>query len=322
MASPSFVPSTASAKLIALVGPTGTGKTELSLDIAEAIVAQGGRAEVVNADAMQLYRGMDIGTAKLPETQRRGIAHHLFDVLDITEESTVAAYQPAARATIDDILSRGATPILVGGSGLYVSAVLYEFDFPGTDPTIRARLETEAETLGVAMLAQRLQELDPLGAAVIDQQNPRRVVRALEVIELTGKPLSAGLPEAPTPWRDSAVIGLRDDRATLTDRLDRRVRGMWEEGLLDEVAALRDQGLERGVTASRAIGYAQALAQLNGERSEAEAIAETQALTRRYARRQMSWFKRYPAIRWFQAGAADLAARALDDSDPGDGLEP
>lgn len=321
MASRSSAPSSQQARLIAVVGPTGTGKTELSLEIAETIIARGGRAEIVNADAMQLYRGMDIGTAKLAAHERRGIPHHMFDVLDVTEESTVAAYQPVARAIIDEILAREATPILVGGSGLYVSAVLYEFEFPGTDAQLRARLEHEAETVGISALYQRLQALDPLGAAVIDQHNPRRVIRALEVIELTGKPLSAGLPEAPTPWREVTIVGLRDDRAQLTTRLDERVIGMWRAGLLDEVAALREHGLERGVTASRAIGYAQALSQLKGERTEREAIEETQALTRRYARRQMSWFKRYPGIRWFQAGQPGLAARALDTTDPGDGID-
>lgn len=308
-------------RVIAVVGPTGTGKTELSLDVAEQLADHGG-AEIVNADAMQLYRGMNIGTAKLPADRRRGIPHHLFDVLDVTHESTVAAYQPLARKNCDEIIARGATAILVGGSGLYVSAVLFDFEFPGTDLEVRARLEQEAQTHGLDALIRRLTELDPLGAAVIDQNNPRRVIRALEVIEVTGKPISAGLPEQPVFWRETEIVGLRDSREALTARLDARVERMWESGLLDEVAALRDQGIERGVTASRAIGYAQALAQLNGELSEADAIAHTQALTRRYARRQMSWFKRYPGIRWFQAGSENLARRVLDPNDIGDGLEP
>lgn len=306
--------------LIAVVGPTGTGKTELSLDLAEAL---GGAtaAEIVNADAMQFYRGMNIGTAKLPASEHRGISHHLFDILDVHEESTVAAFQPRARAVIDSICERTRTAIMVGGSGLYVSSVLFEFDFPGTDSELRNRLEHEAERDGIDSLFARLFELDPIGAAVVDRKNPRRVIRALEIIELTGEPISAGLPAQPVHWRPASIVGLKEDRATLTDRLDRRVQRMWSDGLLDEVAALRELGLERGITASRAIGYAQALGQIKGELSEAEAIEQTQALTRRYARRQMSWFKRYPGIRWFQAGSANLTARVLDVADPGDGLE-
>lgn len=309
-------------EIIALVGPTGTGKTKLSLDIAQALEQQGRTAEIVNADAMQLYRGMDIGTAKLPERERRGITHHMFDVLDVTEESTVATYQPSVRNVMSDIITRDRTPILVGGSGLYVSSALFEFEFPETDHAVRARLEKEADERGVDALFERLREHDPLGALVIDRKNPRRVIRALEVIELTGKPISSGLPEAPKFWRPAMLVGLRDARNLLTARLDARVLEMWREGILDEVRSLRERGLERGLTASRAIGYAQALAQLNGEMSETEAIEQTQALTRRYARRQMSWFKRYPGIRWFQAGSPDLAARVLDRSDHGDGLEP
>lgn len=308
------------AELIAVVGPTGTGKTELSLDLAERL-GGAGKAEILNADAMQLYRGMNIGTAKLPQSERRGIAHHLFDVLDVTEESTVAAYQPLARQQADDVISEGRTPILAGGSGLYVSSVLYEFDFPGTDASLRERLEREAATEGIDSLFAQLVERDPVGAQTVDRQNPRRVIRALEIVELTGKPMSIGLPSEPTAWRSANIIGLKDERGALTERLDRRVEAMWQRGLLEEVEVLRARGIEQGVTASRAIGYAQALAQLTGDLSEAEAIEQTQALTRRYARRQMSWFKRYPGIRWFQAGASDLADRALDLADPGDGLE-
>ena len=298
--------------IIAVVGPTGTGKTELSLDLAEALAQRSIAAEIVNADAMQLYRGMDIGTAKLPAAERRGIRHHMFDVLEVSEESTVASYQPAARQIIDEVIARGAVPILVGGSGLYVSAVLFEFDFPGTDGAVRERLEAEAAEHGVEVLFERLQTLDPLGAAVIDRKNPRRVIRALEVFEITGKPISAGLPTEPVPWRSALVIGLNDEREALTARLDARVERMWRDGLLDEVQQLIPAGIASGITASRAIGYAQALAQLAGEIDEPEAIAQTQALTRRYARRQVSWFKRYPSIEWMQAGSSDLAEHILE----------
>lgn len=298
--------------IIAVVGPTGTGKTELSLDLAEALAQRSIAAEIVNADAMQLYRGMDIGTAKLPAAERRGIPHHMFDVLEVSEESTVASYQPAARQIIDEVIARGAVPILVGGSGLYVSSVLFEFDFPGTDGAVRERLEAEAAANGVDALFERLQTLDPLGAAVIDRHNPRRVIRALEVFEITGKPISAGLPAEPVPWRSALVIGLNDEREALTARLDARVERMWRDGLVDEVQQLIPAGIASGITASRAIGYAQALAQLAGEIDEPEAIAQTQALTRRYARRQVSWFKRYPSIEWVQAGSSDLAEHILE----------
>lgn len=260
---------------------------------------------------MQLYRGMDIGTAKLPESERRGIPHHLFDVLDVEEEATVARYQPIARAAITDILERGKSAILVGGSGLYVSSVLYDFQFPGSDPEIRARLEGELATLGPGILYQRLAGLDAEVAARIGQHNGRRIVRALEVAEITGSPVAGMLPDAPVYWRETSIIGLTAPRPELTARLDARVHGMWAAGLLDEVTALRVAGLERGVTASRAIGYAQAMNQLAGELSEADAIAETQALTRRYARRQVSWFKRYADIAWLNYDAPDLVDRAM-----------
>lgn len=315
------------AAMFALVGPTGTGKSDLSLDLAERIEHSAGsvaaqRAEIVNADAMQLYRGMDIGTAKLPESERRGIPHHLFDVLEVTDESTVAAYQRDARAVITQIESRGGTPIIVGGSGLYVSAALFEFEFPGTDPDIRKRLEAEADHDGIAKLLERLRTLDPETAQAVDQSNPRRVIRALEIVELTGKPARIGLPEQPVAWHPVSLVGLFDSRESLVARLDRRVEHMWQKGMLDEVSRLRELGLEHGVTARRAIGYAQALAQLSGEMTEQQAIEQTKVLTRRYARRQMSWFKRYPGIRWFRAGAEDLVDRILDDADPGDPLEP
>jgi tRNA dimethylallyltransferase len=297
--------------VICIIGPTGTGKSELSLNLAERLAAAGRPAEVINADAMQLYRGMDIGTAKLPAADRRGIPHHLLDVLDVTTESTVAQYQADARAAVDDIVERGATPILVGGSGLYVASVVYDFQFPASDKTVRARLEAELEAQGAGALYGRLAALDPAIASRIGSQNTRRLVRALEVAELTGSPIAGMLPDAPVYWRPTRIVGLRAPREELVARLDERVRGMWRGGLLDEVRGLVPQGLERGITASRAIGYAQALQQLAGTATEAEAIEQTQQLTRRYARRQVSWFRRYADIVWFDYDDPDLVSSAV-----------
>ncbi len=289
----------ASPRLWAVVGATGTGKTALSLDLVEALAARGRPAEIVNADAMQLYRGMDIGTAKLPETARRGIRHHLFDVLDVTDEAAVAWYQKAARTTISGIHGRGADAVLVGGSGLYVSSVLFDFRFPPRDPELRARLETELDAHGPGALYARLRERDAVTAGKVDPRNGRRIVRALEILELGERTHGAALPAEPVLWHDDTrIIGVSMPRADLVARLDARVEGMWRDGLIAEVRMLRERGLERGVTARRAIGYAQALAQLAGDLTEADAIAETQALTRRYARRQVSWFKRYDRLRW------------------------
>lgn len=299
----------ATPRLWAVVGATGTGKTALSLDLAEALAAAGRTAEIVNADAMQLYRGMDIGTAKLPERERRGIPHHLFDVLDVTDDAAVAWYQDAARAAIAEIHGRGADAVLVGGSGLYVSSVLFDFRFPPRDEELRARLEAELEDRGPGALFARLRELDPATADKVDPRNGRRIVRALEVLELGARTHGAMLPEEPVLWhRATEIIGVAVPRDELVQRLDARVEAMWRDGLLDEVRALRERGLERGVTARRAIGYAQALAELAGEMSDAEAIAETQALTRRYARRQVSWFKRYDGLRWVEPGTIPDAA--------------
>ena len=273
--------------IIAIVGATGTGKSGLSLDLAERLAARGTPAEIVNADAMQLYRGMDIGTAKLTVAERRGIPHHLLDVLEISDESSVAAYQADARAAIDDILARGAVPILVGGSGLYVSSVLWDFTFPGTDPSIRATLEAELESSGPGILYQRLVDLDPAAAASIGPHNGRRLVRALEVIQITGEPFGAGLPDDSAPWRPVTILGLQSPRETLVPRLNARVERMWADGLIDEVRGL--DSVRLGVTAARAIGYAQALAELDGELTEPEAIEQAAALTRRYARRQVGY---------------------------------
>ncbi|WP_341945558.1 tRNA (adenosine(37)-N6)-dimethylallyltransferase MiaA [Microbacterium sp. LWH11-1.2] len=291
-------------RLWAVVGATGTGKSDLALDLAEALRSKGNPAEIVNADAMQLYRGMDIGTAKLRLAERRGIPHHLFDVREVDQEAAVAWYQPQARTAIGAIHGRGGDAILVGGSGLYVSSVVYEFHFPPRDPAIRERLERELEADGPDALLERLRARDPITARRVDPRNGRRVVRALEVLEQGGSTHGAALPEHPTLWHpQTRIIGLHVDRPALVERLDARVERMWETGLVDEVAELRRQGLEQGVTASRAIGYAQALGQLDGRLSEGEAIAETQALTRRYARRQVSWFKRYREVEWREATA-------------------
>ncbi|WP_127793159.1 tRNA (adenosine(37)-N6)-dimethylallyltransferase MiaA [Agromyces sp. LHK192] len=296
--------------LIAIVGATGTGKSAFALDLAEAWARNGRHAEVVNADAMQLYRGMDIGTAKLTVEERRGIPHHLLDVLDVTQEASAAAYQQAARAEIERIAQDGGTALLVGGSGLYVSSVIHDFRFPGTDAAIRARLEAELAESGPGLLHARLRAIDAETAAGVDAANGRRVVRALEVIELTGESKAARLPDEPVPWRPHRVVHLRSDRAVLVDRLDRRVEQMWRDGIVDEVESLVPAGLERGVTARRAIGYAQALGELHGRMTRAEAIEQTQQLTRTYARRQVSWFKRYPGAAIVDAD--DPAARAAE----------
>lgn len=293
--------------LVVVVGATGTGKSDLSLDVAEGLGQRGFSAEIVNADAMQLYRGMDIGTAKVAVDERRGIPHHLLDVLDPTEEAAVAAYQSRARATIEEVESRGAVPILVGGSGLYVSSVIQDFRFPGTDADIRSRLEAELTVLGPTAMHEKLARVDPMAAAAIGPHNGRRLVRALEVIEITGEEFGAGLPENSEPWRASTIIGLQAPRDVLVKRLDARVRRMWDAGLLDEVLRLGPLG----VTASRAIGYAQAIAELGGLVTQDAAIEEAASLTRRYARRQVGWFRRYRDASWLEHDSPDLASTAL-----------
>lgn len=293
-------------RLVVIVGATGTGKSELSLELAEGLRRKGHAPEIVNADAMQLYRGMDVGTAKLSIVERRGIPHHLLDVLDPTDEASVADYQTDARAAIAAIEGRGGVPILVGGSGLYVSAVVQDFRFPGTDAVIRARLEAELESDGPGSLYRRLKELDAGAAEAIGPHNGRRIVRALEVIEITGEQFGSGLPESAPPWREATILAVRAPREQLVERLDERVRGMWAGGILDEVRGLG----ELGVTASRAIGYAQALAQLAGELDEPAAIEQTQSLTRRYARRQVGWFRRYDA-HWLEYDDPGRHATAL-----------
>jgi tRNA dimethylallyltransferase len=297
--------------LTAVVGSTGTGKSAFALDLAERLRDAGRPAEIVNADAMQLYRGMDIGTAKVPVSERRGVPHHLFDELEVTAEASVEWYQARARAVVDDVLARGAVPLLVGGSGLYVSSVLFDFRFPGTDAVVRQRFERLAEGEGPGALHELLARTDPVAAERIGPHNTRRLVRALEVGELTGEPFSAALPDEADRWRPSSIVGIAEERSVLVERLDARVRLMWADGLVDEVRGLLPLGLADGITASRAIGYAQAAAQLRGEKDEEAAIDETQALTRRYARRQVSWFKRYPGVDWSTTGDPAAVERAL-----------
>jgi tRNA dimethylallyltransferase len=292
--------------VVAVVGPTATGKSDLGIALALAL-----DGEVVNADAMQLYRGMDIGTAKLTLEERRGVPHHLLDVLDVSAEASVAAYQRDVRACIADVRARGRTPVLVGGSGLYVRAALDELEIPPTDPAVRAALEHEAERRGSAAMHERLAGVDPVAAERILSGNVRRVVRALEVIELTGRPFSASLPD-PRYAVPAVQLGLRLPREQLDARIDARVERMWDAGLLEEVRHLASRGLREGRTASRAVGYAQALAHLDGELDAASARADTARLTRRLARRQQSWFGRDPRVRWLDVPVAGPAAGLLD----------
>ncbi|MBG0559958.1 tRNA (adenosine(37)-N6)-dimethylallyltransferase MiaA [Actinoplanes sp. NEAU-A11] len=289
--------------MITVVGPTAAGKSALSVALAHEL---GG--EVVNADSMQLYRGMDIGTAKLSVEEREGVPHHLLDIWDVTEPAAVAEYQRLARAAIDDILGRGRVPLLVGGSGLYVRAVLEDFEFPGTDPAVRARLEDELAVAGPAALHDRLRERDPVAAAKILTSNGRRIVRALEVIELTGQPFTAALPD-PVPVYDAVRIGVDRDTTDLDERIALRVDLMWAAGLIDEVRGL--DGIREGRTASRALGYQQALAQIDGLLTEAQAKEDTVRGTRRFVRRQRSWFRRDPSVTWLDGATTTLLADAL-----------
>lgn len=297
--------------LIAVVGPTGTGKSDLAIFLAQKLIESGAKAEIINCDAMQFYRGMDIGTAKLPESERGDIPHHLIDHLEIIDESTAADYQTLARPLISDMQSRGVVPIMVGGSMLYIAAVLNDFEFPGTDPALRAQLEAELESVGALEMHKRLTGLDPIAASRIIPQNGRRSVRAIEIVTMTGKPFAAALPEVPVEWQPSLQIGLNGPRENLVKRLEVRVERMWRQGLVAEVETLIDRGLREAKTAKRAIGYAQALAQLDGEMTEQAAIADTVRLTQKYARRQMSWFRRDQRIQWLDYQSADKEQTAL-----------
>ena len=294
--------------MVAVVGATAAGKTGLSLDLAEAL---GG--EVVNTDAMQLYRGMDIGTAKLPADERRGIPHHLLDTLEVTEPATVAEFQGQARAVIAELRGRGVTPVLVGGSALYTRAVLDEFEFPGTDPAVRARLEAELAQVGSAALHARLAEVDPESADRILVENGRRIVRALEVLEITGRPFSATLPRLEYVDPRTVQVGVDIDRPTLDARIEQRVEEMFAAGFVAEVERLLEQGLAQGRTAGRAIGYPEVAAHLAGELSLDEARERTVIATRRFARRQDAWFRKDPRIRWVRFDDPDRVARALSE---------
>ncbi|MFI7692173.1 tRNA (adenosine(37)-N6)-dimethylallyltransferase MiaA [Nonomuraea sp. NPDC049655] len=294
--------------VIAVVGPTAAGKSDLAVDLA---LRLGG--ECVNADSMQLYRGMDIGTAKLTPAEQRGVPHHLLDIWDVTVTASVAEYQRLAR----ELFAKIDVPVLVGGSGLYVRAALDDLEFPGTDPVIRARLEAELAERGPAPLYERLRELDPPAAEAILPSNGRRIVRALEVIEHSGRPFSATMPSYDAVY-PSVQLGLEVPRPVLDERIELRVERMWAAGLVEEVRALLGRGLAEGRTAGRALGYAQVIRFLEGEWTEEQAFAETVRATRRFARRQESWFRRDPRVRWLPYDAPDLLERSLAHiADPG-----
>jgi tRNA dimethylallyltransferase len=296
----------ATVPIVAVVGATASGKTGLSLDLAERL---GG--EAVNTDAMQVYRGMDVGTAKLPESERRGIPHHLLDTLTVREPATVAEFQRWAREVIDRLRDRGTTPVLVGGSALYTRAILDRFEFPGTDDAIRARWEGELVRLGPQALHQLLAERDPDAAAQILPENGRRIVRALEVVELTGRPFGATLPRLEYADPRTIQIGVDIDRETLDQRIAERVEAMFESGFVEEVGRLLDHGLTEGRTAPRAIGYREVVAHLRGELTRDEARERTAQATRRFARRQDSWFRKDPRIVWIRYDDPELVDKAV-----------
>ena len=281
-------------RVIVICGATATGKSDLAIQVAKEL-----DAEIINADSMQLYRGMDIGTAKLNIEERAGVRHHLLDVLDVTQDSTVAWYQDLARSTISEIHARGKHAVIVGGTGLYIKAILDDLNFPDTDPDVRARLEAEVEEFGSAALFARLEELDPAAALAIDRANTRRVIRALEVIEITGQPFTANLPrEDSSRYPHALQFGLVMDREHLRERIDLRVNRMWDAGFVDEVDQLISNGIRSGVTAQRALGYAQIIAMRDGLMTEDEAKEDTKRASRQYARRQETWFSRDARIQW------------------------
>lgn len=303
---------------LAIIGPTGAGKSQLALDVAARLGARVS-VEIVNADAMQLYRGMDIGTAKLPVSERRGIPHHQLDVLDVTETATVARYQRAAAADIEAIAARGAVPVVVGGSMLYVQSLLDDWSFPATDPSVRARWEWRLAEVGVDRLHAELARRDPAAAAAILPTDARRTVRALEVVELTGQPFAASAPRIGAPRWDTVIVGLDCQTTILDERLARRTDLMFDQGLVEEVRTLLRNGLREGVTASRALGYAQVIAALDagaGADMMRAAREQTYLGTRRYVRRQRSWFRRDHRVHWLDAGVASSPdrARLVDDA--------
>ena len=281
-------------RLIVICGATATGKSDLAVTLAQHL-----NAEIINADSMQLYRGMDIGTAKITMGERKGIAHHMLDLLDVHQDANVAWYQEKARDLISEIHGRKKDVIIVGGTGLYIKAILDELNFPDTDPVVRAELELEFATKGIAPLFERLEKLDPAAALAIDKANSRRVIRALEVIKITGKPFTANLPrEESSRYPFAQQFGLVMDRDTLSERISTRVDRMWEQGLVEEAQGLLQAGIMQGTTAQRALGYAQVIAQIEGKVSQDEAQEETKRATRQYARRQETWFSRDDRITW------------------------
>jgi len=298
-------------ELICIVGPTGSGKSNMAINIALDLASKGIKAEIVNADSMQLYKGMDIGTAKVPVSERAGIVHHLLDWLEIEEENTAARYQIQARKVIAQLIDNGVLPIVVGGSMLYIAALINTFEFPGRDEALRAQLEQDLIDLGPIAMHKRLELLDEVAASRIEPQNGRRTVRALEIVMITGEPFAASLPEQFESFLPVLEIGLNSAREHLVERLATRVRGMWSAGLIEEVRGLIDKGIKDSKTASQAIGYAQALASIDGRLSEEEAIDETILLTQRYARRQMSWFRRDPRINWFDYQSPTLQSEVM-----------
>lgn len=297
--------------LLCIVGPTGSGKSNMAINIALDLGKQGIKAEIVNADSMQFYKGMDIGTAKIPFSERAGITHHLMDWLEITEENTAARYQIEARKVIAELIKNGVLPIVVGGSMLYIAALINTFEFPGRDEALRAQLEQDLIDLGPIDMHKRLELLDEVAASRIEPQNGRRTVRALEIVMITGEPFAASLPEQFESFLPVIEIGLNSAREHLVERLATRVRGMWSAGLVQEVRGLIDRGIRDSKTASQAIGYAQALASIDGRMSEEEAIEDTILLTQRYARRQMSWFRRDPRINWFDYQSPTLQSDVM-----------
>lgn len=293
--------------LIFIVGATATGKSDLAIKVAQKL-----QGEVVNADSMQLYKGMDIGTAKLSKNERQGIEHHLIDILEVTEDSSAAQYQALARAKIDELLLKRIPTIVVGGTGLYVKSILDDLNFPDTNEEVRARLQRECESIGALALHAKLAKLDPAAAAAIPAQNSRRVIRALEVIELTGRPFTANLPrQGSSRYPDAKQFGLVMDREKLSDVISNRVERMWEKGFVAEVRELLAKGLREGKTARAALGYSQIIRFLDGEISEIEAQEDTKRATRQYSRRQETWFSRDNRITWLKGSTEERLEKIL-----------
>lgn len=293
--------------LIFIVGATATGKSDLAIKVAQKL-----QGEIVNADSMQLYKGMDIGTAKLSKNERQGIEHHLIDILEVTEDSSAAQYQALARAKIDELLLQGIPTIVVGGTGLYVKSILDDLNFPDTNEEVRARLQRECESIGALALHAKLAKLDPAAAAAIPAQNSRRVIRALEVIELTGRPFTANLPrQGSSRYPDAKQFGLVMDREKLSDVISNRVERMWEKGFVAEVRELLAKGLREGKTSRAALGYSQIIRFLDGELSEIEAQEDTKRATRQYSRRQETWFSRDNRITWLKGSTEERLEKIL-----------